>query len=276
MPLLDVRRRTGWLFTAVVVAHLVLISTQVTTRRGVPLIEEAVFGAFAELQRAATAGVTAVQDAWQNYLALQQARRENERLSQELARLQVRLQQERATAEQARALEGLLELRTHVDLTTTGARIIGAGASPDFRTVTIDKGSADGLRVDMAVIAPAGVVGRVVLPTPRASKVQLIIDRSAAAGALVERTRTQGLVIGTGTDVLRLEYIPDSADLKVGDRVVTSGIDGIYPKGFAIGRIKSIEHGRGDGSGIVVEPAVSFATLEAVLVVLSPPAATAP
>ena len=84
----------------------------------------------------------------------------------------------------------------------------------------------------MAVISPAGVVGRVILPSPRAAKVQMLIDRNAAVGALIERTRAQGVVVGEG-DTLRMEYVPGTADVKEGDLVVTSGIDGIYPKGFA-------------------------------------------
>src|SRR5262249_57351033 len=89
-------------------------------------------------------------------------------------------------------LTELLELRAGLKVKTTAADIIGAGSTPDFRAVTIDKGSQDGLAVDMAVIAPAGVVGRVVMPTARASKVQLLIDRNAAAGAPVARSRAQG------------------------------------------------------------------------------------
>jgi rod shape-determining protein MreC len=123
----------------------------------------------------------------------------------------------------------------------------------------------------MAVISPTGVVGRVIMPTSRASKLQLLIDRNAAAGALIERSRAQGVVVGTGTDQLRMDYVSGTADLKVGDRVVTSGIDGIYPKGFVIGQIESIQRGAGEFSGITVRPAVDFSGLESVLVVLTPP-----
>ncbi len=118
------------------------------------------------------------------------------------------------------------------------ATVIAAGVTPDFRTITIDRGGADGLAADMAVIAPAGVVGRVVLTAGRAAKVQLLLDRNAAAGALIERTRAQGVVVGGGDELLRLDYVPEVADLVVaGDAVVTSGIDGIFPKGFVIGRV---------------------------------------
>ena len=275
MAILDIRQRTGYLFGVVTIAHIILISAQVNTKRGVPMLEAVTFGLFAEVQRAATAAVSEVQTAWSSYFALTDVHQQNQQLRREIEHLQVRLQQERALSSQVRTLQGLLQLRSTVALETTAASLIGGGASPDFRTVTIDKGTGDGLRPDMAVSAPAGVVGRVIMPSARAAKVQLLIDRNAAAGALVERSRAQGVVEGTGAEKLRMEYVPGASDVKVGDRVVTSGIDGIYPKGFVIGQIESIERGAGTFSGIVIRPAVEFGSLEEVLVVLTPPTAVA-
>jgi rod shape-determining protein MreC len=272
MALLDIRQRTGYLFMAVTVGHIALISAQVNTERGVPILEAVTFGAFAEVQRGASSVIGGVRTSWGDYLALQTVRSDNDRLQQEVARLQIALQQERAQAEQSRTLEQLLELRSQAQLATVAAGVIAGSASPDFRTLTIDKGTADGLRPDMAVIAPAGVVGRVITPSARAAKVQLLIDRNAAAGALVERSRAQGVVEGTGGD-LRLNYVSETADVKVGDVVVTSGIDGIYPKGFVVGQIESVERGSGAFGAIVVRPAVDFSSLEAVLVVVTPSAA---
>ena len=276
MALLDIRQRTGWLFVAVVVGHIALISAQVNSRRGVPILEEVIFGAFAEVQRGSAQVVGNVREGWQNYFALQQIRRENEDLKQRVAQLEIRLQQERAEAQQTRTLQQLLSLRQETAPPTTAANVIGASADAYFRTISIDKGTAEGLRQDMAVIAPAGVVGRIILPTLRAAKVQLLIDRNAAAAALVERSRAQGVVLGTGTGVLTMAYLPGSADIKVGDRIVTSGIDGIYPKGFVIGQIESLQRGAGE-FGIVIKPAVDFSSLEAVLVVAGPlPASNGP
>jgi rod shape-determining protein MreC len=271
MALLDLRQRTGWLFMAVAVGHILLISAQVSTRRGIPVLEAITFGAFAEVQRAATSAIGSVRDTWTNYFALQQIRRENADLRDEVSKLRVGLQQERALAEQTRTLQQLLDLRSSTSLATTAAGVIAGGASPEFRTITIDKGTGDGIDSDMAVISPTGVVGRIVLPTARAAKVQLLIDRDAAAGALVERSRAQGVLVGTGTDRLRLDHIAATVDIKVGDRVVTSGIEGIYPKGFAIGQIESFERRAGEFSSVMVRPAVEFANLEAVLVVTSSP-----
>jgi rod shape-determining protein MreC len=279
MAVLDIRQRTGWLFMAVIVGHIILISAQVNTQRGVPVLEAVTFGVFAEVQRAATTAVATLQGGWENYFALQQIRQENERLQREVAQLRIGLQQERAAAQEARTLQDLLELQKGAGLTTTAAAVIGSGPDAFFRTITIDKGTQDGLLPDMAVIAPGGVVGRIIMPSARASKVQLLIDRDAGAGVMIERSRVNGVISGAGaTDELSfraglidLDYIPSTADVRVGDRVVTSGIDGIYPKGFVVGEIESVEPQAGE-LRITVRPAVNFAALEAVLVVLQSPA----
>src|SRR5581483_10738452 len=145
----------------------------------------------------------------------------------QLADAQIQLQEQRALADRSRSLEQLLQLRNNSDVQTVAAEIIGDAAAPDFRTMTIDKGTRDGLRPDMAVIAPAGVVGRVVVPSARAAKVQLLVDRNAAAGVLIERSRAQAVVIGSGDNQLRMDYVSEASDVVVGDVVVTSGIDGI-------------------------------------------------
>jgi rod shape-determining protein MreC len=126
------------------------------------------------------------------------------------------------------------------------------------------------VRADMSVIAPAGIVGRLVVPSVRSAKVQLLIDRNAAAGAIIERTRAQGVVVGAGDDRLRLEYMSEVFDVVVGDVVVTSGIDGIYPKGFAIGHVEAVERAGSAYKRITIKPAVDFSALEEVLVVLTP------
>jgi rod shape-determining protein MreC len=269
MALLDIRQRTGYLFMAVIIGHIILISAQVNTERGVPILEEVTFGTFAEVQRGASTVIGGVRTSWDDYLALQSVRSDNEQLRREVAQLQVALQQQRALAQQSRTLVDLLKLREQVQLDTVAAEVIAGSASPDFRTLTIDKGTAHGLRPDMAVIAPAGVVGRIITPSARAAKVQLLIDRNAAAGAVVERSRAQGVVEGTGGD-LRLNYVSGTADVRSGDVVITSGIDGIYPKGFVLGQIESVERSAGEFGAIVIRPAVDFSSIEAVLVVVSP------
>ncbi|HXE81599.1 MAG TPA: rod shape-determining protein MreC [Vicinamibacterales bacterium] len=273
MPALDVRHRSGYLFVVVVVAQIIIISAQVGTRSGAPALEVVVLGAFSEVQRVGSAVVRGVREAWTGYVDLRGVRAENEVLQRQLRDTQIALQQERALAQRTRGLQRLLELREKVAVATTAADVIGAAATPDFRTITIDKGTAAGLRSDMAVIAPAGVVGRIVVPSARASKVQLLIDRNAAAGALIERTRAQGVVLGTGEGYLELDYLSGTVDIVPGDTVVTSGIDGIFPKGFVIGWVDQVERAGTTYKRVTVRPAVDYSSLEEVLVVLTPPVA---
>lgn len=269
MARLDTRSRAGYLLLIAIVGHVLLISARVNAKSGVPILEALTFNAFAELQRGTSAVTGGVRRIWGNYVGLRQVRGENEVLRRQLDEAQIQIQEQRALADRSRGLEQLLELRDRLDLKTTAAEIIGAGTTPDFRTVTIDKGSGQGLRSDMAVVAPAGVVGRVVVPGARASKVQLLIDRNAAAGALIERSRAQGIVVGAGDSRLRMDYVSAASDVVVGDVVVTSGIDGIFPKGFVIGRVDSVIKGGGTRE-ILIAPAVDFSSLEEVLVILTP------
>jgi len=261
------------LFIAVMLGHILLISAQVNSKSGVPLLEVVTFGAFSEVQRAAASMTGGVHNGWTGYVNLRGVRAENAWLKEQLGAAQVQVQRERAAAQRAHQLEALLGFQQQLQMTTVPAGVIGAGASPDFRTATINKGSGDGLKDNMAVIAPTGVVGRIVTLAPRAAKIQLLVDRNAGAAALVERSRAQGVILGTGEALLRMDYVSGVADVKPGDIVVTSGIDGIYPKGFVIGKVESIDKGN---TGILVRPSADFNGLEDVLVVTTPPeAATA-
>lgn len=276
MPATDFRQRTAVLFIAVLVGHILLISAQVNSQSGVPLLEMVTFGAFSEVQRGAAGLTGGLRGGWSGYVSLRGVRAENEQLRRQLGELQVAFQQERAKAERTRQLERLLGFQHDVQIEMIPASVIGASASSEFHTLTIDRGSNAGVARNMAVIAPTGVVGRIVTPTAHAAKVQVLIDRNAAAGALVERSRAQGVVVGAAVELLRMDYVAVTADVKAGDTIVTSGIDGIYPKGFVIGKVESVEGGNGIYKAIRVRPAVDFNRLEEVLVVKSPPSQSLP
>jgi rod shape-determining protein MreC len=267
MATVQLSQRPFLVLAAAIVLHVILISAQVNTRTGIPLLQVATFGAFAEVQRATMVTVSRIRNLWTGYVDLTAVQRENEQLKRDLQTQQVRMQEVRALAQQTESLRQLLELRQRAGVATVASEVIGAGAATDVRAYTIDKGSSDGVLKDMAVISPAGVVGRVVLPGARAAQVQLLIDRNAAAAALIERTRAQGIVLGQGGDTLLMEYVPGTADVKQGDLVVTSGIDAIYPKGFVVGTVEVVERGPGTFHRITVRPAVDFSRLEEVLVV---------
>ena len=157
-------------------------------------------------------------------------------------------------------MRGLLDLRRRLGWTTTAAEVIAASTSPAFRTITIDKGALAGLRTDMAVIAPAGVVGRVLEPSARAASVQLLIDQNAAASVMVE-SGAQGIVTGQGDGTLRLEYLSATASVVEGDIVITAGLDGIYPKGLRVGRITVVEKAGTSYRRVIVSPALDLTSL---------------
>ena len=272
--MLDIRQRTGYLFLAVTVGHVILISAQVQSKSGVRVLDSVALGAFARVQEGTASVVHGIRDAWGNYVNLRGVRAENETLRSRVADLEVRLQEQRALAARTAKLQERLSLRASVSAPTLAAEVIAGNPNPGMLTITIDRGSADGVQENMAVIAPTGIVGRVVgSPAAHAARVQLIIDRHAAAGALGERSRAGGMVVGQdepGKPPLRMELVSNLADLKIGDLVVTSGADGIYPKGFAIGRVESVERGTGLYLSVTVRPTLEFRSLEEVLVVLTP------
>ena len=272
MASIQLSQRPLLVFAGAIVLQVILISAQVSTTAGIPIIQVVTFGLFSEVQRGTMTSVDSVRGAWSGYVALQDVQAENEALKRELQTLQVRLQEERAQAQRAENFRQLLELRERSGVDTVASEVIAGPATIEFRDMTIDKGTGDGIAPDMAVISPAGVVGRVILASPRAARVQMLIDLNAAAGAMIERTRAQGLVVGQGA-TLRMEYVPGTSDVKQGDLVVTSGIDKIYPKGFVIGTVEAIERGTGTYHEITVRPAVDFSRLEEVLVVTTPPPA---
>ena len=140
MALFDSRQRAGYLFVGVTLAHILLISAQVNSPTGVPILQMIVFGAFAEVQRGISACISGVERVWGGYVGLRDARSENAVLKRRLEAAEVALQEQRALADRTRNLERLLDLRDRSALRTTAAEIIAAGASPDFRTLTIDRG----------------------------------------------------------------------------------------------------------------------------------------
>ena len=263
------RSRTAYLVLGVCIAHLALISSQVDSSPGTSVLHTVSFGTLAEMQRAVSSAVVAGRDLWRGYVSLRQVREENIALQETIARLELSLQVRDALVRQADSLERLLELDRQVDLITLSSRVIGVDATPWFRTVTVDRGLRHGVRENMAVIAPGGVVGRVVGgPGRRAAKVQLIVDRNAAAGALIERTRVPGVVVGSGDGAaLRMDYVSNLEDVRVGDVVVTSGADGVYPYGLTLGSVAAVDRGAGLYKSIRVEPAIEFDRMEHVLIV---------
>jgi rod shape-determining protein MreC len=275
---LALHRRTSYLFLTIVLGHVLLISAQVQSKSGIPVLHAVAFAAFAKVQQVLAATSDGGRALWSNYFALRGAARENEILKRRTLDLEGQLQQAQALAGQARALEDALRLQQSVLKPTLAARVIAGDPTPgSLTTVTIDRGSEDGVQPDFAVIGHDGVVGRVINhPLPHAAQVQLLVGRNAAAAAMFERSGVGGVAIGgSGDPAIRVELVPNGAEIKPGDRVLTSGQDRLYPRGFAIGTVVQADHKAGVWT-IRVRPAVDFSHLDVVLVVLEKATALPP
>ena len=271
--MLNIPKRAGSIFLAFSIGHIILISVQVqaTTNSEMNVLENVAFNILTGTQRIVTSVHDSVATVWSKYGALLDLKSQNEALSVEISALKLQLQEQRAVVNQSYDLAKILEFRETAAFPNISARVIGSDSTPYFRTLTISRGKRDGLRGDLAVITPSGIVGRIMgKPGTRAAKVQLLIDRNAAVGALIERSRVSGIVMGLNDDrMLRMEYVSNLEDVKAGDRIITSGIDGIYPKGFEVGVISKHEVGKGLYQTISITPTVDFLKLENVLVIMS-------
>lgn len=270
------QRRTLTLLLVLSLGQVLLISAQVQSSSGLPLLQSVAFGAFAQSQRASAAVADAFRGVWTRYFALSGVSAENDALRLRVLTLEGHLQEQQAQLGELLALQQALGLQRRTPIATRAARVIAGSPQPGALTVTIDLGTADGVAANMAVLGAAGVVGRV-LPqlSPRAAQVQLLIGKNAAAGAIIERLGTGGVVRGggdTGGLPLRLDFVPNTVDVRPGDRVLTSGQDGVYPAGFLIGTIERADPGPETYRQIAVRPAVDFSHIGVVLVVTTPPA----
>lgn len=272
---MDSTRRTLALFLVLSFGHVVLLSVQVQARSGVPLLQAAAFNVFAGVQYITSGMADMGRSFWTNYVALRGVVAENETLQQRVLQLEGQVQAEMAVAAQARELERLLNLQQTLVEPTLAARVIAGDPVPGALTITINRGTADGIRTNMPVIGHAGIVGRVInQPTAHAAQVQLLIGHNAGAGAITERSEAVGFVRGgAGNPPLELSYVDLLREVQVGERVLTSGIDDIFPRGFLIGTIERVVAGSGSGtySEIAVRPAEDFSNLRIVLVILTDP-----
>jgi len=206
---------------------------------------------------------------WDNYISLVGVREENERLRGLIKELNTRVVRDREAVLSNERLQRLLALKESIQGTSIAANVIGEDVTPWFRTVIIDRGSVDGVREGMPVIAAAGVVGRVVRSSANSSRLLLLTDHASAMAATVQRSRARGVVKGKAGGICSLEFSQRGEDVKVGDVVVTSGIGGVFPKGLPIGEVTMVRKGEyGIFQSVDLRPFVSMSRLEHVLVLV--------
>jgi rod shape-determining protein MreC len=205
---------------------------------------------------------------WHNYFYLRGVRAENRQLKEQIEHMrleQVRLAEDAA---QARRLQTLLAFKEQFISRTVAAQVIGSSGSDHSRIVYIDKGENAGIRRDMAVMTSNGIVGKVLLVYPSVSQVLLINDESSGVGALLEKTRLQGVLRGTANGEIVLERVMSDEQVPVGETVLTSGGDQIFPKGLPVGTVAKVGTGKDLFLNIKIKPAADLSQLEEVLVLV--------
>lgn len=257
--------RTTLTIFGLLLISLLAYSINLREREATGLFERVVLHLSAPFQKGIDRVLEGGARVWDRYVWLVATEKENALLQEENLRLRSELSSLQEVALANERLRRLLEFK-ETGLEAFPARVIAEDASSWFRTIVIDKGSRDGLAEGMAVVVPEGVVGRIIKIASTESRVLLITDASSAASSLVQRTRSRGVCRGRG-DSLTFDFVLRQEDIQVGDRVVTSGMGGVFPKGLLIGEVTRVE---GDDYGffqtVEVAPAADFSRLEEVLV----------
>jgi rod shape-determining protein MreC len=263
-------RRPTLLFILVLAGLFVLMSMSTRTRvlgDTRTLAERTVMTIFSPVPKLVNWIGGTAQDMYHGYLDMRRAVNENVELHRKVASLTTENLKLRQSEGDLRRLRSLLAYSEQFDMQTSMAQTIMLDTAGRFKSIIIDRGSADGVEVNDVIANANGLVGRVVLVTKDLAKVQLVTDNNCAIGSLVERTRRQGVVRGNGTATISMFDVPSLADVQPGDRVLTAGIDGIYPKGIPIGVITRSEAGQSLFKTISLKPAVDFGTVEEVIVI---------
>lgn len=272
LRLLSRHRRAAILCSALLAAFLGLTLQARQDVAAVGLVRRALLTTVAPFLRAAAWAGGGARSLWRGYVDLRGVQAENRRLRAELHALALRLETLQEMAQENRRLQALLEMPAPAEGRLRAARVIGKDATNWFRSLLVDRGAGQGLERNAPVIAPQGLVGRVVDAAPFVARVQLVTDPVSSVSALVQRTRVAGIATGDGGPTLRLRYLPLLADVVVGDRVVTSGMGGVFPKGIPLGTVTALERRSGAlFQEAVLEPAVDFSKLEEVLVLAGLP-----
>ena len=262
------RHRSLTLLAAVVLGQVLLLAAQIKRERQVRLIRVWAVELISPLQRIGAWTIHGAQHGWGGYIGLRRAQQENEEMRAVLDRLKVRNAELEGRALEADRLEALLNFRTsHQEVPMIAASVIGASPDSGSQVLYINKGSRDGLRRDMGVITPDGVVGKILAVYPDTSQVLRLDDKESGVGALLSGTRTQGPVKGTGAPLLSRDYISNDEKVTEGQAVLTSGQDRIFPKDLPVGTVVDfVSDPKTPFMRIRVRPAAHLDRLEEVLV----------
>jgi rod shape-determining protein MreC len=263
------RQRPLILLVAVILAQVLLLAFQIKRGQDVRLVRVWSAELLTPPQRAGTFLLSKIDGAWLGYIDLRHARAENRQLADEVGRLRLQNQELESQAAEAGRLAKLLGFRqANADVPMLAADVIGASADSNSQTIFINRGEHDGVRRNMAVVTPDGVVGKIFEAFPHTAQVLLITDRESGVGALLANTRTHGVVKGTAGPLLWMDYVSAAEKVPAGELISTSGEDKIFPKDLPIGTVASTKTGF-PFQAIELDPAAHLNRLEEVLVLLT-------
>ena len=263
------RHKSVVLLAGVIVLQVVLLAVQIKRDSQGRLLRVWTVGAVSPFERAGARGIGNIRGTWSHYFALQNTSRENEELKRENDALKLRVNQLQSKAAESDRLAALLNFRqSQRDVPMLAARVIGTSADTASQTIYLDRGERDGIRHNMGVITPDGVVGKVIESYRDTAQVLLLTDKDSGVGAMLSDSRIQSPVGGTGEPLLSMKYIPTDDKVNVGEQVVTSGMDRIFPRDLPVGTVAEIKTGR-PFQQVRVRPAANLARLEEVIVLLT-------
>ena len=263
------RHKSLVLLAGVIVLQVLLLAVQIKRDSQGRLIRSWSVGAVSPFERAGSYGFGWFRDIWRNYFALRGTRKDNEDLRRENDALKLQVAQLQGKAAEADRLAVLLNFRqSHPDVPMVAARVIAGPPGTDTLTIELDRGEKDGIRRDMGVITPDGVVGKIIEAYPNTSQVLLLTDKTSGVGAKIAGSEIQSPVGGVGEPLLTMKYVPNDDEVNPGAPVVTSGMDRIFPRDLPVGMIAEIKSGN-PFKQIRIKPAAKIERLEEVLVLLT-------
>src|SRR5262244_3816945 len=263
------RHRSLFLLLGVVLLQVLLLAVQIKRDSQGRLIRVWTISAVSPVERSGAWGVGKIRDAWRHYFALSDTARDNEALRRENGELKLEIMQLQGKSAEADRLATLLNFKQKQGkVPMMVARVIGSSADPNSNVIYLDQGQRDGIRKNMGVITPEGVVGKVLESFRDTSQVLLLTDRDSGVGAMIADSRIQSPVGGTGEPLLNMKYVGNDDEVAVGSRVVTSGMDRIFPKDLPVGVITQVKPG-GQYKQIRVKPSANLEKLEEVIVLLT-------
>ncbi len=264
-------RRYGIYFIAAafLIFALQQFSSQTEDSHSLSLHKKIIVDIMAYSDRGVKAVVQGVQGVWEGYLYLVNLRKENDLLLKDNQELRARLNEIEEIRLANKRLQILLQFQESIHQKVIPAKVIGESPKGEFKTILVNKGERHGVKKGMAVIAPSGVVGKILQVANHSSHVLLLIDYNCSVDAVIQRSRVRCIVKGLRGHLSHLKYLRRTDDVQVKDVVVTSGFAEVFPKGLILGEVIKVKR-RGYGIDQEAEllPAVDFSTLEEVLVVI--------